>query len=135
MITYITTITLVRISVLLLVRRIFNIKPFRIMTTFVGILCFGWGIAIGFANVFQCTPISGAFNPAVIMSMSSHCINLQAIFYGVMSTGLFLDVLILALPIHQIWRLQLSNRRKYELTAILILGGMYDCKSRTRRPC
>ena len=127
MITYITTVTLVRISVLLLMRRIFDTRPFRDITNVVGALCLAWGIAIIFANIFQCTPTSNAFDPAVIMSLSNRCIHLQAMYYGAMSTALTLDILILILPIHQIWRLQLSNKQKYELTAILSLGGMYDC--------
>ena len=124
MITYVATVTLVRISILLLLRRIFETRPFRLLTTFFGALCLAWGISIISANIFQCIPVSDAFVPAVVMGMSSRCINLQAMFYGTLGTGVTLDLVVLVLPLHQVWRLQLSRRQKYELTAMLCLGGL-----------
>ena len=125
MITYVVTITLVRVSILSLLRRIFTTKLFRMITTLLSTLCLAWGIAIIFANVFQCTPLSDAFDPSIVMSMSSRCINLQAMYYGTLATALSLDLVILILPLYPIWRLQLPHRQKYELMAMLSLGGLY----------
>lgn len=124
MITYIITVTLVRISILLLLRRVFIVEPFSIITSIVGAACVAWGISIFFANVFQCTPFMDAFDPDVVMTLSKKCIDLQAMFYGALGTAFILDFIILILPLHLIWRLRLPTRKKFELTVILSLGGM-----------
>ncbi|KAL8676034.1 MAG: hypothetical protein Q9224_007333 [Gallowayella concinna] len=124
MITYIFTVTLVRISILLLYRRIFDIKPFRILTTALIAACIAWGLSICAANIFQCHTISDAFKPEVVAALDGRCINLQAMFYGTLGTGFTLDLIILLLPFQQIWGLRLERRRKIELMAILGLGGL-----------
>lgn len=65
-----------------------------------------------------------AWNPEVVMTFDQKCINLQAMFYGTLATALTLDLIILILPIQMIWRLCLTTRQKFELTAILGLGGL-----------
>lgn len=125
MITYVVTVTLVRMSVLLLFRRLFDISNVRIIIGILDGLCLAWGISIVFANVFLCIPVSDAFNPAVVMSTSEHCIDLQAFLYGTLGSGVGLDVAILTLPLLQVWRSTLPKRQKYEITAILGLGGLY----------
>lgn len=124
MVTYIVSVTLVRVSILLLLRRIFDVRPFRIITSFVLCACVAWGVSIFFANLFQCTPLMDAWNPEVVMTFDQKCINLQAMFYGTLATALTLDLIILILPIQMIWRLCLTTRQKFELTAILGLGGL-----------
>lgn len=124
MITYIITVTIVRLSILLTLRRIFDVAPFKMITTIVGTASIAWGISIFFANIFQCTPFMDAFDPDIVMSSSKKCINLQAMFYGTLATAFTLDLIILILPLHVIWRLRLPTRQKFELTVILSLGGL-----------
>ena len=124
MITYIVTVTLVRVSILLQLRRVFDVKPFKTITSIIGASCVAWGIAIFLANIFQCTPFADAFDPEVVMSLSDNCIDLQRMFYGTLGTAFTLDLIILILPLHLIWRLSLSTRKKFEVMAILSLGGM-----------
>ena len=124
MITYTVTVTIVRLSILVTLRRVFDVERFKIITTIVGSACIAWGISILFANIFQCTPFMDAFDPDVVMSSSKKCINLQAMFYGTLGTAFTLDLIILILPLHVIWRLRLPTRQKIELTAILSLGGL-----------
>ena len=124
MITYIVTVTIVRISILVTLRRIFDVERFKIITTIVGTACMAWGISIFFANIFQCTPFMDAFDPDIVMSSSKKCIDLQAMFYGTLATAFTLDLIILVLPLHIIWKLRLPTRQKIELTAILSLGGL-----------
>jgi len=128
MITYAATVTLVRISVLLLLHRIFEIFYIRVIVGILSGLCLAWGISIIFVNVFLCIPVSDAFNPAVAMSIGGRCIDLQAMLYGTLGSAVILDVAILILPLHQVWRSQLPNRQKYEITAIFGLGGLYASK-------
>ena len=124
MITYIITVTLVRLSILLTLRRIFNVEPFKMITTILGTVTTAWGVLIVLANIFQCTPLMDAFDPDVVMTSSKSCIDLQAMFYATLGTGFTIDLIILILPLHIIWRLRLSTRQKFEVTAILSLGGL-----------
>ncbi|KAL8687040.1 MAG: hypothetical protein Q9218_006677, partial [Villophora microphyllina] len=71
-----------------------------------------------------CHSVPDAFKPEVVGALDGRCINLQAMFYGTLGTGFTLDLIILVLPLPQIWCLQLERRQKYELTAILGLGGL-----------
>ena len=124
MIFYVCTVTLVRLSILLLYRRIFDIPPFRIITTGLIAACTAWGLAMCAANIFQCHTITDAFRPEVVGALDGRCINLQAMFYGALATGFTLDLVILILPFQQIWNLRLERRQKLELMAILSLGGL-----------
>ena len=124
MIFYVCTVTLVRLSILLLYRRIFDIRPFRIITTGLIAACTAWGLAMCAANIFQCHTITDAFRPEVVGALDGRCINLQAMFYGALATGFTLDLVILILPFQQIWNLRLERRQKLELMAILSLGGL-----------
>lgn len=125
MITYVVTVTLVRISILLLLRRIFDVLYVRIIIGILGGLCLAWGISIIFANIFLCIPVSDVFNPAVAMDINSHCIDLQAMLYGTLGSAVSLDIAILILPLHEVWRSHLPKRQRLEITAILGLGGLY----------
>lgn len=125
LITYIWTVTLVRTAILLLYRRIFDVKPFRRVATVLIVLCLVWGVSVCFANIFQCRHVQDAFNAEAISSPDDRCINLQNLYFGTVGTGFALDLIILVLPFQQIWGLRLERRQKYELIAILSLGGLY----------
>lgn len=122
MITYSLTITSVKMSLLLLYQRIFATKEFRRRSMIVGAACIAWFIAEVFANIFQCHPFSEAFNPEALFTKK--CIDLQAFYWGITIANLFLDVAVLALPIHMVWGLRLSTRKKCELSAIFLFGGL-----------
>ncbi|KAI4218526.1 MAG: hypothetical protein LQ349_008674 [Xanthoria aureola] len=124
LITYIWTVTLVRTAILLLYRRIFDVKPFRRVATVLIVLCLVWGVSVCFANIFQCRHVQDAFNAEAISSPDDRCINLQNLYFGTVGTGFALDLIILVLPFQQIWGLRLERRQKYELIAILSLGGL-----------
>ena len=129
MITRLFTVTMARIPILLVYRRIFEIKSFRIITTVLITTCATWEVWLDPDNMFQCHRVSHAFKPDVLGALDG-CIDMQAIFYG---TGFSLDLTILVLPLLQIWSLGLERRQKLELTAILCLGGLYvslTCSSR-----
>ena len=122
MITYSLTITSVKISLLLLYRRIFNTTLFKKQSLIVGIACIVWLIVEMSLNIFQCTPFSAAFQPAYLFT--DRCIDLQAFYWGVTVTNLLLDVVVLLLPMQVVWKLKLPNRQKITLSAIFLLGGL-----------
>ena len=124
-ITYVFTVTLVRVSILLLYRRIFDIRSFRIIATGLIIACIAWGISICAANTFQCRNIPDAFKIEMVAAPDDRCIDITRMLYGMLGAGFALDLIIFVLPFQQIWGLQMERRQKCELIAILSLGGLY----------
>jgi len=122
LITYSLTITTVKISILLMYRRIFPTKLFRKTTLFLGVACVAWFIAEVFSDVFQCHPIVAAWDPAFMFS--NQCINLEAYFWGISATNMILDVIILCLPLRVVWELELPIRQKCILSGIFLMGGL-----------
>ena len=122
MTTYSLTITSVKISILLLYRRIFTTPLFRKISLVVGIACVAWLVVEVFMDIFQCRPFSAAFEPALLFT--DHCIDPQAFYTGVTVANLGLDAVVLYLPLHMVWKLKLLTRQKLMLSGIFLLGGL-----------
>lgn len=122
MTTYSLTITCVKISVLLLYRRVFTTASFRKVSVVVGIACLLWFIIELFINIFQCRPFKAAFEPPLLFT--GHCIDLQSFYLGVTIANLGLDVVILYLPLHMVWKLKLPIKQRLTLSGIFLLGGL-----------
>lgn len=122
MIIYSLTITSVKLSLLLLYKRIFNSATFRRKLLVVGLACIMWFLAEIFAGILQCRPFRAAFDSELLFT--DHCISLQAHYWGIAAANLSLDVVVLCLPIYEIWQLHLNLRQKVELISIFLLGGL-----------
>ena len=121
-VTYSLTITLVKISILLLYRRIFTTAAFRLKSLVVGGVCIAWFLAALFAGIFQCAPFDMAFDLAMIST--AHCEDIQVYYWGISASNVCLDLIVLSLPVHEIWKLQLPRVKKIELSGIFLLGGL-----------
>ena len=108
----------IKISFLLLYRRIFVIQWFMRATLVVAALVFAWSMAVTFSVIFECQPVGSYWQPL----LQQHCIDSQKFYWANGISNLLLDVIILTLPIPVIWRLQMSLRRKISLTVIFALG-------------
>lgn len=122
MITYGLTVTAVRISILLLYRRIFDTVIFKRILAAVGSLCLAWLLGEICTEIFLCSPISAAWDPQLIFT--DHCGNLQASILGITISSMLLDVIILCLPLPMIWKLQLPPRHKLVVCGLFLLGGL-----------
>ena len=122
LITYSTTIAAVRISLLLLYRRIFRTRPFKLAVSAVGALTVAWWIAAVIVEIFQCRPVRAAWDMKA--RFTGHCISFQAYWYGIAASNLILDCVTLAMPLFMVWRLQMSARQKLLLSGVFLLGGL-----------
>ena len=122
LITYSTTIAAVRISVLLLYRRIFRLRPFKLAVSVVGVLTVAWWLAAVLVELFQCRPVRAAWD--IRLESTSHCVNFQAYYYGIAGSNLTLDCVTLAMPLFMVWRLQMATRQKLLLSGVFLLGGL-----------
>lgn len=119
-----TTITAVKISILCFYRSIFATPSFRRATLVLGIICMLWFIIIVFIGIFQCRPISGAWDYVFQVEDKSRCIPIAGFIFGYELSNVLLDICILCLPIYMIRRLQLPTRRKISVGSIFLLGGL-----------
>ncbi|KAL9593314.1 MAG: hypothetical protein Q9219_007607 [cf. Caloplaca sp. 3 TL-2023] len=120
LIAYSLSISSVRISLLILYRRIFNTAAFKTRSLIVGVACVIWLIIELFLTIFQCHPVKAAFDPA--SQFSDRCINPQHFYLGVLFSSLALDLIILLLPLNMVWRLQLPLKQRFALSGIFSIG-------------
>ena len=113
---------MVKLSILMLYRRIFTTSAFRRKVLLVGSVCVVWCLLAIFVYVFGCRPFSAAFDMELLFTY--HCINLQTFIWTITACNVGLDVVVLSLPIHQVWKLQLSVQKKISVSAVFLLGGL-----------
>ena len=78
-------------------------------------------VAYFFAILFQCHPIAFYWDLTI---PNGRCENQTIIFLATASLNLFLDVIIVLMPIPVVWSLQMSTLRKVAVTAIFGMGIM-----------
>lgn len=122
MITYGLTITAVKLSVLLLYRRIFGTVMFKRAILVTGFLCIAWLCGNIFTVLFLCYPMSAAWDLRLIFS--NRCRDFRAFLVGISATNLLLDVFILCMPLPSVWNLNLSTRKKLQVSALFLLGSL-----------
>lgn len=125
---YGTASPLVKFTVLVLYWRIFPTTAMRRAIYILGGMTAGWWVAIQLVTIFQCEPISKAWET----SLEGHCIN-QLLFYAWNSVpNCVLDFLIVLLPMREILRLQTTFGQKVGIAGTFLLGGVVVVASAAR---
>ncbi|KAI5863307.1 hypothetical protein GGS23DRAFT_604921 [Durotheca rogersii] len=118
-VTYKACINLTKASILLLYLRIFSgVLWFRWMCRFVLTCVIMYCIASVTATIFQCTPITKAFDK----SIEGSCIDNGHFWYANAGFSITTDVLILILPIPLVYVLRIPNVQKVALIMVFALG-------------
>lgn len=78
--------------------------------------------SIWFSLMFACKPIAGSWDPKLFGT--AVCINRGAIYIAQAVIGIVTDVLLLALPIPTVLKLQMPNKQKIGLVGIFGVGSM-----------
>ncbi|KAF7949024.1 hypothetical protein EAE96_008200 [Botrytis aclada] len=117
-------ITAVKISILCMYRSLFKTTPnlIRCVDITMG-LCTIWFIITVCLTVFGCTPIKAAYNLALRLEPTTHCIPYGEIVLGFELPNAVLDIVILALPFFVIRDLHVSVRKKVLLFLVFWFGG------------
>ena len=117
--TYTPGITLVKLSVLFFYARVFrDSRGFRICLWATGGLVVGWCITFVTLSVCACIPPHKQWDTDV----QDHCLNSFNLFVVTAATNVFIDVVILVLPLPTLWKLHTTLRRKLILTGVFVLG-------------
>jgi len=122
-----------KLSVLFFYRRIFGVcgRKFNAtsMSLIVTVIC--WQIAFFFTNMFQYYPIHGMWAKN---SKDAHAM-LKAptqMFLAQSYADVALDVVIIAVPIPLIWKLQMDIKKKIGVSCIFLLGALTVAASAAR---
>ncbi|KAI6779238.1 uncharacterized protein J7T54_007765 [Emericellopsis cladophorae] len=108
-----------KLSLLLMYYRIFRFPYFKRMAWIVGVFVMAWVVCITFLFVFICVPVEKLWYP----ELPGHCINQVGTWIANAISTIFTDLVILLMPIPQVWRLNLKMREKLGLTAAFGLGS------------
>ncbi|KAK1148344.1 hypothetical protein N8T08_010154 [Aspergillus melleus] len=117
---YKINIGLTKISILLLYLRLFIQRWFFITCWTWIVIITAFTLSTVISSIFQCTPVQYAFDKS--LPGHSSCINLTAFWYANAAFNIFSDLVLVALPVPVISRLQLPPRLKLILCGIFAVG-------------
>ncbi|OKL61577.1 hypothetical protein UA08_03268, partial [Talaromyces atroroseus] len=117
---YVINIMTIKISILIMYRRIFTnlSKTFRVGSFICGSFVILWALAFVPTAIFQCTPVSKAWD----IDQPGHCISLRIGFFCVALPNVLTDIAILSLPIQVCWQLQTRKLYRTFIIGIFMLG-------------
>ncbi|ETS81855.1 hypothetical protein PFICI_06857 [Pestalotiopsis fici W106-1] len=118
---YAILITLVKLSVLVMYRRVFPTTLVLRGTYVLGALSVAWWIAVILVTFLQCTPLNGMWE---LFTVKTTCMDKLGLFIGNAIPNLSIDVLIIALPLYEVARLQMARVKKIGILSIFLLGGV-----------
>ena len=110
-----------KLSILLLLHRVFITKVFRTTSRVLMVIVASWWISITFAVAFVCTPVSSRWDPNV----PGHCGNQYLLNIIDPIPWILTDFAILLAPLPIVWKLQMRIQQKIALGCILLVGGLY----------
>ncbi|CAG8961554.1 hypothetical protein HYFRA_00006088 [Hymenoscyphus fraxineus] len=117
---YFVVTTAIKISILLMYRRVFSVGSFRTHSLIVGALSVAWWLAGTIATIVSCIPIHRLW---IGPSAGGYCFNFNIYWMAMGSVELLIDMAILILPIRMVLTLRLDRQHKILLVAIFLLGG------------
>lgn len=78
--------------------------------------------SVFFSLLFACRPVAASWDPMLLPT--AQCLNQGAIYITTAVVGIATDVLLLALPIPRLWKLQMPAKQKIGLTIMFGIGSM-----------
>ena len=73
-----------------------------------------------FFSMFECKPIGKYWK----FENPGHCLNMSGYFVATGVFNLVSDIAILLFPLYCTWKLQISTKRKFGVSAIFFVGGL-----------
>ncbi|MCJ1358486.1 MAG: hypothetical protein MMC33_008486 [Icmadophila ericetorum] len=113
----------IKSSLLLLYRCLFTSKRLILIINIIGVVCVTWTIIFDAVLIFSCDPIHALWDLQI--QPISRCIDEGSFNIGMAVPNMLLDIMVLAIPIREVWKLQLDLQSKVQLTFVFLLGGWY----------
>ncbi|KAH8603128.1 hypothetical protein B0O99DRAFT_22140 [Bisporella sp. PMI_857] len=116
---YVFNLVWTKLSLLMMYYRIFRFPYFKKWAYAIGAFIIAWVICITFLFIFICVPVQKLWYP----QLPGRCINQVGTWIANAASTIITDILILLLPIPQIWKLKLRKPEKVALTVTFALGA------------
>lgn len=111
----------IKLSVIFLYRRLFVGRLFNRYSLALCTLIALWSLSFFFATAFQCgTHIAYWWTSQA--TIKRFCVDTNALNLGFSISDVITDLMVLAIPLPIIWKLQMSTPQKLGLTSIFLLG-------------
>ncbi|KAM7205755.1 hypothetical protein V8F20_002988 [Naviculisporaceae sp. PSN 640] len=119
-VTYGTACPLSKLAVLTMYYRIFSAsRMIRYSVWVIGFMLMGWSIAVVFVSIFSCTPVEAFWD----RSIPGQCIDSDKFYIGITVPNIIFDFLTVALPVYNVWSLQMGRDKKLAISGVFLLGG------------
>lgn len=115
------SVTLTKISMLLLFLRLFPDQAFRIATKVVLAFTTAWGIAMLITKALSCRPLS-YFWTSWDGEHEGVCIDHENLIWAHASINILLDLVIISLPMPTLLSMNLSWRKKLAICVMFAVG-------------
>jgi hypothetical protein len=124
---YALAVTSVKISILLLYRRLFPLginksRAYTIMFYIASFLTTVYPFILWITMAFACKPVS--FFWTQYLGTEGTCIEVKLFFLVLGIMNMMNDIIILSVPIPRIWTLQMNNKTKVSVICIMLLGSL-----------
>lgn len=120
---YFIQIVLVKMTLLLFFLRIFTRRMTRILIKCTIAFNTLFGIVFTVIAIFPCQPISYYWNRFDGASQG-RCVDINALVWANAGISIVLDVWMLALPLYEVFRLQMSWRKRLGVTLMFFVGTL-----------
>ncbi|VUC21633.1 unnamed protein product [Clonostachys rosea] len=118
--TYAFSIASSKLAILSLYWRLFKLSSIRIPIITLYTIAAVWLVIRTFMVIFRCSPVPAYWDDSI---PGGHCnIKDSSFFFGTMLPHFLLDVIILVLPVVEVFRLRLRLAQKIAITALFLVG-------------
>lgn len=115
-----------KLSIIFFLRHLLGVtKGMRVTLDIMAVLVVCWSAVPFFYTIFFCSPVSYYWDKTIEggWCVDNNLYMMESIIVGVLA--LVSDLVILAIPMPAIWKLQIKLKKKLAITGILCVGGMY----------
>ncbi|KAK8064604.1 hypothetical protein PG994_007242 [Apiospora phragmitis] len=127
--TYSLSIIFSKLSILFFYLRLSPQISFRIAVIALIVIVTAYALAYQVVSIFSCKPVKAAWD---ITITNSTCVDKEAVYMGLSVSNIIMDFIILLIPVHVVYPLQMSKRQKISLVILFATGGLV-CASAIKR--
>lgn len=119
---YFVTMTLPKLAICVLYRRLFPQRPVFIILCVTAAILIGTATGALIADLAACRPFEANWAPAEVQA--THCLDKEPLFVWSNFPNIVTDAVMLILPLPIVWRLHTSFQLKIALTITFVIGSM-----------
>ena len=116
--------TTIKLSILLLYRRLFPNRSLKITSICVAPFLLVFALAQMLSVIIQCSPPAALWDPASYPNAQCDKYAPALLLFAIVNA--LTDVFILSLPLPILWHLQVSAHQRWRLISVFLLGGLYE---------